>query len=1242
MQLPVNIRISLIFLLFLAGCQISYAQVIQNINAYIENPSVFDENQEPPRVPAIPFASVEKALSLDPEQSEFFLSLNGEWKFSWFKIPELIPDDFHEPGFADKDWDMIKVPSNWQMQGYGYPSYRNTVLPFSPGDFPLVPDHINPTGAYRHTFNIPENWDDKEIYLVFEGIKSAGFVWINGTYVGYDQGSATTAEFNITPFLKTGENLLAVQVVRWSDGSYLENQDTWHLSGIYRDVYLMAAPKVHIRDFFIQTPLDDNYENARLNVEASVTRHDKTTEKDYRVEMNLYDKENSLVIKTVQSLSFQDSGEEVIQFSEKVKNPAKWSAENPYLYTLTLTLKNSQGNVLEVIPFRVGFRELELKNGKIMVNGVPIEIRGVNKPEIDPVTGNYMSEEMMRTDIELMKKFNFNAVRLAHYPNDPRWYELFDEYGLYVQDEINAECHQTEYHLPQTKGWDAAFMDRFVRMVERDKNYPSVVMWSTGNECETGPMHSQMVDYLNQRDPDRWIMHQSHIGTADFADISGPRYRSPEQARLIAQRSEKPVVMGEYAHSTGNSAGAFTDHWEVFRAEENIQGGFTWDWADQGLSFPALFFPDATNHNNHTWLIGAVSKAIDTSGAGFKLSGIDQWLEITNERSNQIQEDQFTIFMELIPDVWWNAYTLISKGNAIQLVRSKRDSLSFILHVETLQGSRLPKLYQPREHTITVELPGNWNHNLQTIRAVYDGTAMYLYINEALLDSKPVSGRVADNNHVAWNIGRNIIEHDEKYNGWFDNSNLMQVSLWNTAVIPEEDNPGAKIADILFDTLLQKGTYYNYGVSLGSIDGVVLPDREVQPELYEMKKAHEPAAFTLENKKPVTVKITNRHHFTSLEAYNLHWQIHSPHQVLDSGTIRENIPPGTNKSVTLTDEFEWPDSDVWLTVSLQLKEEELWADAGHELAFGQFMLQQAQKSLPEKQSSASDKISVSEDEESLQISGKDFTMIFNKEKGLFSRISYHDQVHFYNSPEPHFMRPPTSNESAGKNSGVAKEWFALGLDEIEHEIIEMHHQKVDSTNLNIHVKIRSKAPDHFDGFEQLYKYHISGDGSIHIVAEVLPLNYLNASYLPSVGLTWKVDTALDQLQWYGKGPFETYPDRKAGARTGVFRGTVAEQNVPYVIPQENSNKTDVRYLSIGEEKHGVRFSSSEFFNFSTSPYTNVLESNYPFQLKTAGYWLLHTDYLTSGVGTKAVPTLPAYRVKADKYTYQFTLMPHKK
>ncbi len=1241
MLMPAKIKFLIVMMLFLSGIQFTFAQVIPNINTYIENPSVFAENQELPKVPAIPYADSEGALSFKPEQSDFFLSLNGKWKFNWYKIPEQVPGAFHEPDFSDEDWPLINVPANWQMEGWGYPSYRNTVLPFSPGNFPLVPDHLNPTGAYRHSFNLPDNWGDKEVFLVFEGIKSSGFVWVNGTYVGYDQGSATTAEFNITPYVKKGENILAVQVVRFSDGSYLENQDTWHLSGIYRDVYLLAAPKVHIRDFFIQTPLDKNYKDASLDVELKVKNFSQTAVANYKLQMDLYSAKNEKIASASQKVSISQKEEKTFSFSKEIENPNKWSAEKPYLYKVSFTLQDNEGNVLEVVPFRVGFRQLELKDEKIMVNGVPVEIRGVNKPEIDPRTGNYMTEEMMRKDIELMKQYNFNAVRLAHYPNDPRWYELFDEYGLYVQDEVNAECHQTEYHLPQTNGWDAAFMDRFIRMVERDKNYPSVVMWSTGNECETGPMHYQMIDYLEQRDPARWIMHQSHLGTADFADISGPRYRSPEQARLIARRSSKPVVMGEYAHSTGNSVGAFTDHWEVFREEEKIQGGFTWDWADQGLVFPALYFPDISGNENLAWLIGAVANAIDTTGNGIKLSGMDQWLEIAKNEHNRMQGNSLTIYLELIPDTWYNEYTLISKGESIQLVRTAPDSLSFILLLETLQGSRLPKLYQSNEFKLSAELPGDWNHNPHTIRAVFDGDSMQLYLDEKQVASRAATGRIADNRNAAWNIGRNVDTHNEKYNGWFDNSRFLSLKIWNGSVKPQKINEESLVAAFNFDEIKEKGTYYNYGVSLGSIDGVVLPDRTVQPELYEMKKAHEPVAFVMKNADSIVINIQNRHHFTNINEYDLHWKISSPDKTLDSGIKSVNIPAQEQKDVVFFPVYNGLEDDIWLELSIRLKEDKLWASAGHEIAFAQFLLHKGQNEMIYP-APAKGKINLTEVGGNLQISATSFEMIFDTASGFFTSIYYDNDVRFYNSPQPHFIRPPVSNESAGKKTGIAKEWFDLGLDQLKHEVVNFtYHQENDSAII-LNVTMRSKAPDHLDGFEQHYQYTIYNNGLIIVNAAVKPLHYLSAGYLPAIGLTWLVDTTAQALVWYGNGPHESYPDRKMSTRVNIYEGTVGEQYVPHVIPQENSNKTDVRWLKVENRNSGISFYSSELFNFSTSPYVNVQESAYPFQLKQKKYWQLYTDYKVSGVGTKAVSTLPSYTLKPDKYQYRFILYPYTK
>ena len=397
-----------------------------------ENLHMIGQNKEPAHNTLVPYESAESALKGDRLSSPYFILLNGQWKFNWVKKPADRPVDFYKENYDVSKWDTVAVPGNWQLQGYGIPIYSNITYPF-PANPPYIPHDNNPVGSYRRTFTIPGDWEGRQTFIVFEGVKSAFYIWVNGEKVGYSQGSMTPAEFNITDYIRPGENTLAVEVYRWSDGSYLEDQDFWRLSGIYRDVYLMSTPDVHLRDFRVITDLDSDYRDAVLRVTAQVKNYSEKDMGTHAVEITLYDTDGkSLVVGPLSAeAEILRSGEVSLDFEQTVGNPLKWTAEHPNLYTLLLKLKNDDGNVIEVERCRVGFRKVEIKGGQLLVNGVDILIKGVDRHEHDPDTGRTVTRESMINDIRLMKQFNINAVRTSHYPNDPLWLDLCDEYGIY-------------------------------------------------------------------------------------------------------------------------------------------------------------------------------------------------------------------------------------------------------------------------------------------------------------------------------------------------------------------------------------------------------------------------------------------------------------------------------------------------------------------------------------------------------------------------------------------------------------------------------------------------------------------------------------------------------------------------------------------------------------------------------------------------------------------------------------------
>ncbi|WP_121609828.1 beta-galactosidase subunit alpha [Mesobacillus foraminis] len=566
-----------------------------------ENLSLLQKNRLEERAYFFPYRNEHSALSHERGEADGFMLLNGEWKFHYAESPLLAPKQFYDESFDTSQWDRLHVPSNWQMHGYGKPHYTNVQFPF-PIDPPNVPAE-NPTGSYRREFFIPNEWIDKNIVLRFEGVDSAFHVWVNGQEAGYSQGSRLPSEFDITSLIHEGKNVIAVQVYQWSEASYIEDQDMWWLSGIFRDVYLLVRPRVHIRDFFVKTHLDEDYRNAKLKIDTIVLNKHFTGISNHQVEVRLLNhRYNEVVTKELRNIGIAGVDEEKVSLEIPVENPEKWTAENPYLYHLLLSLKDESGTVIEVIPAKVGFRSVEIKDGVLQVNGVPIMLKGVNRHDHHPDLGRAVPLDSMIEDIRLMKQHNINAVRTSHYPNDPRFYDLCDVYGLYVIDEADLECHGFHVinninQISDDPAWEEAYVDRMKRMVERDKNHASIIMWSLGNESGYGRNHDAMAEWAREKDPTRPLHYEGEcrfIMTEDnndptrdpkASDVHTTMYTAVEIMDELGKREDltKPHILCEYAHAMGNGAGGFKEYWETFYKHRRLQGGFVWEWIDHGI-----------------------------------------------------------------------------------------------------------------------------------------------------------------------------------------------------------------------------------------------------------------------------------------------------------------------------------------------------------------------------------------------------------------------------------------------------------------------------------------------------------------------------------------------------------------------------------------------------------------------------------------------------------------------------------
>jgi len=566
-----------------------------------ENPGLVQRNRLKARIDVAPYDDERSALTFERGASQWYQCLNGVWKFHFAPSPEEAPAGFETEAFDAGAWDDIEVPLNWQYAGYGHHHYTNVQYPF-PCDPPHVPTE-NPTGSYRREFAVPETLEGRRIILRFDGVDSLFYVWVNGREVGMSKGSRVPAEFDVTRFARKGRNTLAVRVLQWSDASYIEDQDMWWLSGIFRNVSLTASPMAGIYDVAVRTELDEKYADAKLRVRTLVQNMADSAFDGGRVEVKLLDARGAKVLAKSVKVDVKAGAENWVEIQAPVTAPEKWTAESPYLYTLLVTLKDAGGNIVQVVPQRIGFRKVEIKNGNLRVNGVAIKIKGANRHDHHPDMGKAVPFDALLTDVLLMKRHNLNAVRTSHYPNDIRFLELADYYGLYVIDETDLECHgmmrvKRGDELSDSPEWRPAYLDRVERMVERDKNHPCVILWSLGNESGFGGNHAAMADWVHENDPTRPVHYEGdyYVKVADVWSMMYPSISLLEEIgqgreeiefwdgkKKLADFGNKPLILCEYAHAMGNGPGNLKEYWDVFYKYDRIQGGCVWDWIDQGI-----------------------------------------------------------------------------------------------------------------------------------------------------------------------------------------------------------------------------------------------------------------------------------------------------------------------------------------------------------------------------------------------------------------------------------------------------------------------------------------------------------------------------------------------------------------------------------------------------------------------------------------------------------------------------------
>ncbi len=1217
-----------------------------------ENPAVFERGQVDPHATLMSYPSLEDALALKGTESTHCLLLNGAWKFHWARVPEESPADFFETGFDDSHWNSIRVPGDWQMQGFGYAKFRNVSQPFRP-DPPRVPSQFNPVGSYRRIVSVPGTWSNRRIFLHFDGVKSASYVWINGREVGYNQGGMEPAEYDVTSYLKPGENLLAVQVFRFSDGTYLEDQDMWRLSGIFRDVYLIARPSTFVRDYSVATDLDDAYRNSRLALDISL-RNDSSSPRRVALKVRLWD--GSRVIATLQPESLSTiaaDAEDTVRIAQEIDNPRKWSAEKPNLYKLTIELFGERDETLEVLGSRIGFREVEVRNQEILVNGVAVKFNGVNSHMQDPKTGRAVDLATLCRDLVLMKQYNINLVRTSHYPPPPGYLDLADELGMYVVDETGDEAHATTY-LSEDPAWRAAYVDRGRKMVLRDRNHPSIVFWSAGNESGSGDNICAIIAEGKRLDPTRpaWMYggNNDYMGGDPQAfnptrceDIVGPRYPTPSVLeKVVAEVSPevdpRPSFMDEYIAVTGNGLGGLDEYWDLIWRYPRLTGGAIWDWISPGITEPIRLTPDSSPAQNDAALLGRAQLVVGRFGSAVSLSGQDDFVEVYRDPALDVTAAPLTVDFWIFPRPWNGCGWFVNKGSGSWgLVQSDERHLEFYIQSN---GTRV---------SATAPVPDRWVEHWHHLSGVYDGRELRLGVDGTVAARTPLQGPI-DLSRFPVNIGRQADLIGQEHAGYLVDAVLDQVRIFAEALSEDKlvkSFPELKKQAVLrldFDMVKEAGQFYSLGIGARSY-GLVWPDRQPQPELWQLKKSPQPVKIEAVNVDEGRIRITNRFDFTNLDELEADWRIESDGKVVQHGPVEVHLPPGQAQVVTLrlNRPADRGSSDYWLDVSFRLRQDQPWAKAGHEVAWEQFRLWEESRKPAARAPVSTGRLQVSRTRDSIRIVGKDFVYLLDGGSGTLTSLTVRGRELLRSGPRLSVFRAPVANEfeRSWGSPDMGEEWFQFGLDDLHTSVRNVTLEPSDGREAVVRLGAESTTRHPGTKFLSSWQYRFTPDGAISIGLRVEPRGPM-PDWLGKVGMELEVDSSLDRLEWYGRGPFETYPDRKTGARVGVYSTSVADMFEPYLIPQDYGNRTDVRWavLSSGQG-HGLRISGDDLLNISARPYEtdNLYRAEYPWQLRKSNAITLDIDHRVTGVGCTAIKTLPAYRVRPQVYEFTVYLRP---
>ncbi|WP_374202882.1 glycoside hydrolase family 2 TIM barrel-domain containing protein [Saccharothrix sp. S26] len=1232
---------ALVTLMFVLGASVvaaspmtATAAPMDDLYSYLENPGMVAEGQERPHAYLPPYADVDSAVRGD-ERSPYTQSLDGTWRIAMAKRPEEVPSGFHADGYDTSGWREVSVPHTWQTDGLDHPIFRNIATEIQPDDPPRVPRDVNPTAAYARDFDVPADWAGRATFLRFEGVTSGYFVWVNGTYIGYDQGGYTPAEFDVSAALKPGRNRVAVQVHRWSAGSYLEDVDQWRYSGIFRSVRLHSTPATYVSDVTLRTDLDATYTDATLSAAVEVGHKPGGPTGAHRVTASLRDARGTEVGQVAGVVEVTEQGGQV-QLTLPVRDPAKWTDETPNLYTVVLTLTGPDGRTTHITSETTGFREIEIRDKQLLVNGKRALFKGVNRAETDPDHGRHVPRAAQERDVALMEQLNVNAVRTSHYPSDPYFYELADKHGLWIADEVDIETHNHEncnnWCQANQPEWRPAFLDRFTAMVERDKNHPSVFLWDTGNEAGLGAHHYAMAEWLDANEPTRPKYHQSNNpdGDAPFADVWGPRYPSPERFEQQAKSTTKPLIFGEYAHAMGNSLGNFREFWDTIRANPATQGGFIWDWAEGSIRQRVRVLPDSSGNGILAHLSGAPELVDGHRGKALFMSGLDDFVEVYRDRRLDITGKALTLDAWVKPERWSGDFRIVGKGDHQYALKMKNETtLEFFIHSGT---------WQAVQASVPSDFYGNWHR----VSGTYDGTALRLYIDGREVASKPFTGAI-DPSSAEVNIGRDFETswNDPAKVGRMAHGAVDDVRIYDRPLTAAELNApepvGGAVLALDFDRVEERGTHLSYGSSLSGLDGLVSPDRVAQPETAQMAWAHQPLRFGYADG---VLSVRNERQFSGTDGLELRWRVTEGSRVVARGQQPLRVAANSTGEVRVPTPPNPADRERFLTVQAVTTAAGPMIPTGHVVAHDQFALGGTEVPGLDAASKGG-RATVSADTANAvtaQAQGVSYTV--DKKTGTLSSVRVRDRELLAGGPKLDAWRAPISNETFKWGRAEGEDWRKVGLDRLATTVTDVRVEPVDA-GVRVVVDSRVAAPDVTGAwFDQTMTYTVERGGVLRLGHKVTPQGAMRTlPYLPRVGVSLAVPDTYDRFAWYGREA-ESYVDRRDGTPIGVHSSTVDEQYVDYHRPQDYGNHTDTRWALLTDGRTGGLLVAGAK-DVSVTPYDDLDRAAYPFQLQRNKGWVtLHASHAVTGVGDTPNPVRQRSQVRPDTaYEYELTLRP---